>query len=50
MPEANNFTVGIMALVAQQEREATSKRNKEALQAAKARGKSWVTLTVQRLS
>lgn len=39
MPEANNFTVGIMALVAQQEREATSKRTKEALQAAKARGK-----------
>lgn len=38
MPEANNFTVGIMALVAQQEREATSKRTKEALQAAKARG------------
>jgi len=39
MPEANNFTVGIMALVAQQEREAISKRTKEALQAAKARGK-----------
>jgi len=38
MPDANNFTVGIMALVAQQEREATSKRTKEALQAAKARG------------
>ncbi len=38
MPEANNFTVGIMALVAQQEREAISKRTKEALQAAKARG------------
>lgn len=39
MPEANEFTVGIMALVAQQEREAISKRTKEALQAAKARGK-----------
>lgn len=39
MPEANNLTVGIMAMVAQQEREAISKRTKEALQQAKARGK-----------
>lgn len=38
MPDANEFTVGIMALVAQQEREAISKRTKEALQAAKRRG------------
>lgn len=38
MPHANPFTVGIMALVAQQEREAISARTKAALAAAKARG------------
>jgi len=38
MPDANDLTVGIMALVAQQEREAISKRTKEARGAAKARG------------
>ncbi len=38
MPDANDLTVGVMALVAQQERQAISTRTKEALQAAKARG------------
>jgi DNA invertase Pin-like site-specific DNA recombinase len=38
MPEANDLTVGLMAPVAQAEREAISRRTKEALAVAKARG------------
>ena len=39
MPEANDLTVHIMAAVAQAEREAISKRTKDALRAAKAAGR-----------
>ena len=43
LPEANDPTVGIMALVAQQKREAISRRTKEAVAVAKARGVKWAT-------
>lgn len=38
MPDANELTVGIMALVAEQERQAISQRTTDALKAAKAMG------------
>src|SRR5665213_1755839 len=42
LPEANTMTVGVMAVVAQHEREAISQRTKAALAAARARGKTLV--------
>jgi DNA invertase Pin-like site-specific DNA recombinase len=50
LPEANDLTVGIMALVAQQEREATSKRTKEALAVAMGRRVRLATPMVRRRS
>jgi DNA invertase Pin-like site-specific DNA recombinase len=38
LPEANDLTIGILALVAQAEREAISRRTKEALAVARSRG------------
>ncbi|WP_127902519.1 recombinase family protein [Solirhodobacter olei] len=38
MPNANSLTIGVMALVAQEEREAISRNTKAALAAARARG------------
>jgi DNA invertase Pin-like site-specific DNA recombinase len=38
MPQADKFTVGVLAMVAEREREVISKNTKDALAAAKARG------------
>ena len=46
----HNRSVGIIALVAQAEREATSKRTKEALAVARSRGVRWATPMARRRS
>ena len=43
MPDANDLTVGIMALVAEQVREAISRRTKEVLAAARRARCGWAT-------
>ncbi|MFC3816394.1 recombinase family protein [Lysobacter sp. GCM10012299] len=40
MPHADSLTIGVLALVAQQEREAISRRTRDALAAAKRRGQT----------
>jgi DNA invertase Pin-like site-specific DNA recombinase len=47
-PHANKLTIHILAAVAQHEREMISERTKAALQAAKARVKSWAIQTFPR--
>ena len=47
-PNVDRFTVGILALVAQRERELIAERTKAALQAAKARGVKLGTLNPER--
>jgi hypothetical protein len=48
MPDANDLTIGVLAVVAQAERDAISRRTKEALTAVKARIASPVGHTSQR--
>ena len=47
MPGANQFMIGVMAMVAQHERELISSRAKAALAAAKARARSWAAIAAR---
>ena len=50
MPDANTLTIGVMASLAQHERQMISKRTKAALEAARQEEQSWVVPVLARLT